>query len=421
MKHINEGLLSFIDSSPTQYHAVLTAKKMLLEAGFLPLREEDAWALIPGQGYFVTRNQSCLIAFRMAEHFEGFMVGAAHTDSPNLRIKEDPDRNAEGYTKLDVEGYGGAILRSFLDRPLSVAGRILADTEEGLKSILVNIDRDLMVIPSLAIHMDRGVNEGKKLSIQTDMMPLLGKGKQDIVAMAAESVGVKKEQVLSHDLSVYVRDKARFIGVENEFVMAPRLDDLQCVYGLLQGFLAVEEPKNIPVLCLFDNEEVGSSSRQGVLSTFLPDVLSRINALTGGDRQRYQQMMARSIMVSADNAHGVHPNHPEKAAQAQRPILGEGVVVKFGRGYATTGLSAALFRKLCGEVPTQTYFNHSDTPGGSTLGALASSTVSMYIVDVGLSQLSMHSACETAGREDAEHMAKAMKHVFEGKVPEGLE
>ena len=331
MNNINEGLLSFIDSSPTQYHAVHTAKEMLLEAGFLALREGDAWELEPGQGYFVTRNQSCLIAFRMTRQFQGFMVGAAHTDSPNLRIKEDPDRNAEGYTKLDVEGYGGGILRSFLDRPLSVAGRILVDTEEGFRSLLVNIDRDLMMIPSLAIHMDRGVNEGKKLSIQTDMMPLLGKGKQDIVALAAESVGAEKSQVLSHDLSVYVRDKAKFVGADQEFVLVPRLDDLQCVYGLLRGFLAVEDPQNIPVLCLFDNEEVGSSSRQGALSTFLPDVLGRINALTGGDGQRYQRLMPRSMMVSADNAHGVHPNHPEKAAQAQRPIPTRPVVLPWER------------------------------------------------------------------------------------------
>ena len=418
MNNINEGLLTFIDRSPTAFHAVHNAKEMLLQAGFLPLEEGDHWDLRPGQGYFVSRNRSSLIAFRMKDRFDGFMVGAAHTDSPCLRIKENPDRRAEGYTKLDVEGYGGAILRSFLDRPLSVAGRLLARTETGVRSLLVNLDRDLLVIPSLAIHMDRGVNDGKKLSIQTDMMPLLGKGDGDILALAAREAGIEKADILAHDLYVYCRQKAVFAGAEGEFVVAPRLDDLQCVYSFLTAFLAAEETENIPVLCLFDNEEIGSSSRQGALSTFLPDVLTRI---CGDNGESYRRKLARSFLVSGDNAHGVHPNHPEKAAQAQRPVLGEGVVVKFGRGYATTGVSAAIFRHLAGDAPTQTYFNHSDIPGGSTLGALASSTVSMHIVDVGLAQLAMHAACETAGREDAGHLALAMQRIFEGAVPENLE
>lgn len=421
MKNYTEGLMSFLNDSPTSVFAVKSARALLDEAGYTHLRESDPWQLEPGHGYYITRNQSSLIAFRMMADFPGFTVSAAHTDSPNLRLKENMEIAAEGYTKLDVEAYGGAILRSFMDRPLSVAGRVVADTPEGLKSIPVNIDRDLLVIPSLAIHMDRGVNEGRKISVQKDMMPLMGKDEEDLLALVAAEAGVKKEDILSHDLHVYSRQKALLLGGENELILSPRLDDLQCVYGLLEALIATGETVNLPVLCLFDSEEIGSQTRQGALSTFLPDVLQRINEYVGGNQERYRTRIARSLMVSADNAHGVHPNHPEKAAMVHRPRLGDGVVVKFGRGYATTGISAAMFRKMAGDVPTQTYFNHSDTPGGSTLGNLASSTVSMHIVDVGLAQLSMHSACETAGSEDVVHMVNAMKNVYEAEVPTDLD
>lgn len=420
MTTLTKELFTFIENSPTAFQVVEQTAAILTEQGFLPLKEGEQWVLTPGQGYFVTRNGSSLIAFRYQEDYEGFMVGAAHTDSPCLHIKENPELSTEGYTRLDVEGYGGAILRSFMDRPLSVAGRVIAKIGGELRSVPVNVDRDLCCIPALAIHMDRGVNEGKKISVQTDMLPLLGQGKQELLKLVAPEAGVAAEDILGHDLYLYCRDKGRVYGGEEEFILCPRLDDLQCVFGLLQGFLAAKEPENIPVLCLFDNEEIGSQTRQGALSTFFADTLRRISDAKGTPED-YNRRLTKSFMVSADNAHGVHPNHPEKAALTHRPRMNGGVVVKFGRGYATTGLTAAVFRDLIGDVENQTYFNHSDTPGGSTLGNLACSLVAIPTVDIGLAQLSMHSANETGGAKDVGYLKDAMEKVFSGAYPAGLE
>lgn len=420
MNEITKGLFDFIAASPTSYHAVENAAKLLEQAGYQPLLEGERWELTPGQGYYVTRNGSSLIAFRMTERVQGFMAAAAHTDSPALGIKNRAAIYAEGYTKLDVSKYGGMIFSTWLDRPLSIAGRVMVETEQGVESRLLNIDRDLLVIPNVAIHMDRTVNEGKKLSVQVDLMPLLGKGKLDFEAFVAEELGIPREKLLSHDLILYARDRGSCLGVEEELILCPRLDDLQCVYGLLQGFLHMNDPKATPVLCLFDNEEVGSYSRQGAMATFHLDVLRRICEAAGLSEGEYQRVIANSMMVSADNAHGVHPNHPEKAALSSRPRLGEGVVIKYGSGYATTGISDALLRQLLkkAEVPVQDYFNHSDIAGGGTLGQLALTQVPMFTVDIGLAQLAMHSACETAGTADTGYLIRAMECFFGGRIRE---
>lgn len=420
MKDTSKNLFSFIAGSPTSFHAVETAKKALEQAGFLPLSEGETWSLTPGQGYFVTRNQSSLIAFRMPETVEGFLIAAAHTDSPCFRVKSQSSVQAEGYTKLDIDKYGGMIFSSWLDRPLSVAGRLMVETETGVNARLVSIDRDLMVIPSLAIHMDRTINEGKKLTAQTDLMPLLGKGELDILDLAAEAAGVERDRILSHDLFVYNRTPGTRLGADGELILCPRLDDLQCVYGLLEGFLKQSAPKAVPVLCLFDSEEVGSQTVQGAMSTFLSDVLRRISRAASLDRESYLRALSRSLLVSADNAHGVHPNHPEKAALTSRPKLGEGVVFKYGSGYATTGISAALLLDILKQkdIPTQTYHNHADIPGGGTLGCLSLTQVSVRTVDIGLAQLAMHSACETAGAADTGYLIDAMEAFFGSRLQE---
>ena len=421
MDEITRGLFSFIEQSPTAFHAVENARSALEEAGYRPLLESGEWTLEPGQGYYVTRNQSSLMAFRVPEHIRCVMAGAAHTDSPCLKLKDHMELRPEGYTKLDAEKYGGMLMGPWLDRPLSVAGRLMTAGSRGVESKLVNIDRDLMVIPSLAIHMDRTVNDGKKLDAQTDLSPLLGKGEPELLQLLAEEAGVRVEDIVSFDLFVYNRDRGSTLGAEEEFILCPRLDDLQCVYGLLQGFLGAEPKEGtMPLLALFDNEEIGSETRQGAMSTFLQDTLRRIFRSRGLGEDDYLRCLARSLMVSADNAHGVHPNHPEKAALTNRPRLGEGVVLKYGARYATDGPSAAIFRTILSRagVPVQTYYNHSNVPGGGTLGNISITQASFHTVDVGLAQLAMHSACETAGRADTEYLIRAMRAVYSSALEE---
>ena len=420
MNDITQGLFDFIAASPTSFHAVHTAKNALLAAGYHPLMECERWDLTPGEGYFVTRNQSSIIAFRMPQTVSGFMIGSAHTDSPCFRLKESPELFAEGYTKLDVNKYGSMVYASWLDRPLSLAGRLMLSTENGVEVRLVNLDQDLMVMPGLAIHMDRSINEGKHLSAQVDLMPIMGKGKLSCLDLVAEAAGAKREDILSYDLFVYNHAAGTRLGPEGELILCPRLDDLQCAYALLHGFLRVKKPKAVPVLSLFDSEEVGSQTRQGAMSTFLPDTMHRIAMSAGLSESDYLQAIAGSMMVSADNAHGVHPNHPEKAALTNRPKLGEGIVVKYGPGYATSGVSSALFRQILNRtgIPGQSYFNHSDITGGRTLGQLVITQVPVYTVDVGLAQLSMHSACETAGAADTGYLSQAMTAFFGAKITE---
>lgn len=420
MKDLNQGLFDFIAGSPTCFHAVHSAAKTLDQAGFCHLSEGSAWKLEAGKGYYVTRNQSSLIAFRMPETLRSFMIAAAHTDSPCFRLKDNATVQAEGYSKLDANKYGGMIFSTWLDRPLSVAGRVMISTDQGVEARLVNLAQDLLVIPSLAIHMDRTTNEGKKLTAQTDLMPLLGKGNVDILELVAKELGVDRKQILAQDLFVYNREAGTKLGPDGELILCPRLDDLQCVYGLLEGFLRQKNPLETPVLCLFDNEEIGSSTAQGAMSTLLPDVLRRICLEQGLGETDYLRLLAGSMMVSADNAHGVHPNHPEKAALTNRPKLGEGVVVKYGTGYATTGASAGLLLEMLRRknVPVQSYFNHSDVAGGSTLGALSVTQVSVRTVDIGLAQLAMHSANETAGAADIGYLVDAMETFFGAAIRE---
>jgi aspartyl aminopeptidase len=415
-----QGLFSFIAASPTSFHAVANAEASLRQAGFSQLLEGDTWDLTPGKGYYVTRNQSSLIAFRVPETISGFLVGAAHTDSPCFKLKENMELRPEGYTRLDAEKYGGMLIAPWLDRPLSVAGRLMVATEAGVSSVLVNLDRDLLVIPSLAIHMDRTANDGKKWDAQVDLLPLLGKGDRDLLPYLAAEAGVTVEDILSFDLFAYNRDRGTVLGAEGEFILCPRLDDLQCVYGLLQGFLRATAPRSMPVLCLFDNEEVGSETRQGAMSTFLCDTLRRVCLTQGMGEEAYLRCVAQSLMVSADNAHGVHPGHPEKAALTNRPKLGEGVVIKYGARYATDSASAALMRQILrkAQVPEQVYFNHSNVAGGGTLGNISGTQVSMHTVDIGLAQLAMHSACETAGTADTDYLIRAMEACFSARLTE---
>ncbi len=406
-----DSLFDFIEKAPTAFHTVAAVKERLLSEGYTELGEGDAGAVGAGK-YFVTRSDSSIIAFRSAEDARGFMICASHSDSPSFRVKLSREKN-NAYSRLDVEKYGGMIYYSWLDRPLSVAGRVLVRTESGVKCELVNLGSDLAVIPSLAIHLNRGVNDGAKFNPAVDMLPVYATGEASgIRELVSKAVGCSPDSIISHDLFLYVRERGRLLGEGGELMLCPRLDDLECVFSSLEGFLTATDSGSVPVLAVFDNEEVGSATKQGAASTFLADTLR----LIAGSDQRYTAMLKNSFMVSADNAHAVHPNHPEMSDAKNSPVIGGGVVVKFNASqrYATDGVSHAIFSMICERagVRTQTYYNRADLPGGSTLGSISNTCVSIPTVDIGLPQLAMHSAMETAGASDLDGMVKALREFY---------
>ena len=419
-RKIAEKMLKFIQRSPSPFHAVEEIKKELLNAGYEKLKEEKRWELIKGGRYFVTRNNSSIIAFIIPEEeFEGFRMAAGHSDSPAFKVKENPDMKAAGSTlKLNVERYGGMICSSWLDRPLSVAGRIIVRAESGFEEKLVHIDRDIALIPNVAIHMNRDANEGYKFNAQKDMLPLMGQDNGNtMLKTIAKEVGVKTEEILGHDLFLYNRSPYSIWGLNQEFVSSPRLDDLQCVYAALAGFLTAKAHHSVPVYCVFDNEEVGSSTRQGAASTFLEDTLLRLEKNLGRDYENYVIDLAKSFMISADNAHAVHPNHPEYADPVNQPELNKGIVIKYNAAqkYCSDAVSASIFKDICDQVnvPYQAYTNRSDLAGGSTLGNILNTKVALRTIDIGLPQLAMHSAYETAGVEDTGYLVKVMKAFYQ--------
>ena len=421
MRELTGKLIRFLENSPTCFHAVEQMAARLREAGFEELREEDSWKLKEGGSYYVIRNLSSLIAFRIPEgEWNGFQMMASHSDSPSFKLKENPEMEAEQhYVKLNVEKYGGMLCAPWFDRPLSIAGRLVVRDGERLISRLVNVDRDLVLIPSLAIHMNRQVNEGYAYNAQKDMLPIYG-GKEaagTLMKTIAQAAEVHPEDILGHDLFLYNRVKGTIWGAEEEFFSCGRIDDLQCAFSSLEGFLAAEHPAAVTVHAVLDNEEVGSSTKQGADSTFLEDTLWRINEAMGGGREDYLRRLAGSFLVSADNAHGVHPNYGDKADPTNRPWVNGGIVIKYNANqkYSTDAVSAAIFKTICqkAQVPFQTFANRSDMAGGSTLGNIANCHVSVNTVDIGLPQLAMHSPYETAGVKDTWYLVKAAEAFFQ--------
>lgn len=416
-----EKLLTFIRKSPTAFHAVDTMKNILAEQGFQELFEKDYWKLIPGGQYMVTRNNSALIAFSIPENApRRFHIVASHSDSPTFKIKENPEITVEkAYVKLNVEKYGGMLMSPWFDRPLSVAGRVIVSEKGEIKEKLVDIDRDLLMIPSLAIHMNREVNSGYAYNPQKDLLPLYGTAgtEETFGKTLAEAAGVREEDILSHDLFLYSRTRGAVWGAEKEFVSAGRLDDLQCAFASMEGLLSGEKKKSIAVHCVMDNEEVGSGTKQGAASTFLKDTLLRINSGLGRTYEEYLMSLADSFMISADNAHALHPNYTDMTDPVNRPLLNKGIVIKYNANqkYCTDAVSAAIFKDICtrAEVPFQTFVNRSDMAGGSTLGNISNTQVPVNTVDIGLPQLAMHSPYETAGVKDTYSLVKAAELFFE--------
>ncbi len=423
-EEVNQELLAFLDASPNAFFAVDNIRKMLITSGYTELKEADAWKLNVGEKYFVVRNGSAIAAFQIPKQdFTGFQIMASHADSPAFKVKPNADIEVENaYLKLNVEKYGGAILSPWLDRPLSAAGRIAVAVEDGVEMRLVNLDRDLMIIPNLAIHMNREVNSGYKFRIQKDLLPLFSEKEwgKEWLDLVAEEAGVKKEDILDTDLFLYDRMRGTTLGANREFIACGRLDDLQCAFASVKGFLAAEPMDSVPVCCIFDNEEVGSGTKQGAAGTFLRDVLHRINDGMGRSEENFLRAVASGFMVSADNAHAIHPNHGETSDPTNRPILNHGIVIKYNANqkYTTDAVSGALFRKICERagVPYQTFVNQSDQAGGSTLGNIAQSQISLNTVDIGLPQLSMHSPYETAGAKDTAYLAEAARVLFSSSL-----
>ena len=407
-----QSLLDFLNESKSHYHATAAVARWLEEADYTLLEESAPWTLVPGGKYYLTRGGSGLLAFRIPEVTpKGFLMSASHCDRPTFLVKENGELQGT-YTRLATERYGGMLIYSWIDRPLSVAGRVLVETDSGVESRLVDIDRDLGLIPSVAIHMDRNANEGRKWDPAKDVNVTLGSksaaGK--LHKLLEEAAGGK---ILASDLYLYIRQKATVWGIDEEYISAPGLDDLECVWGCAQGFLHAQPSESIPVLCVFDSEEVGSCSPQGADGTLLSATLARISRLMGYD---HDQMLANSFMVSADNAHAIHPNHPELSDPGNAPTLGGGIVIKTNANlsYTSSGLSTAIFRKLCADrdIPTQSFYNRADLRGGSTLGRISLNHVSVPSVDIGLAQLAMHSCYETASSADPIHLENAMTAFY---------
>ena len=415
-----EKLLDFIEKSPTAFQAVDEMQKRLTENGFEVLSEKEYWKLVPGGKYLVTRNNSALIAFCIPEkESRAFHIMASHSDSPSFKIKENPEIKVDNsYVKLNVEKYGGMLMAPWFDRPLSVAGRVIIRRNDGLEEKLVDIKRDLVMIPNLAIHMNREANNGVAYNPQKDLLPLFAAENTDrtLLEIIAEQVGIKKEDIISHDLFLYNRMPGTVWGADREFVSSARLDDLQCAFASMEGLLRAQNYGSIAVHCVMDNEEVGSGTKQGAASTFLKDTLLRINMGLGRTYEEYLMTLAGSFMVSADNAHALHPNYTDKTDPTNHPVLNKGIVIKFNANqkYCTDAVSAAIFKELCTKagVPYQTFVNRSDIAGGSTLGNISNTQVPMNTVDIGLPQLAMHSPYETAGVKDTEYLVRAAEELF---------
>lgn len=423
LEHVQE-LFDFIQQSPSCFHVIENVKKQLTEQGFEELCENKNWQIKEGGKYFVTRNLSSVIAFKVpTKNFKSFHIVASHSDSPTFKIKDHPEQVVKGkYVQLNTERYGGMIYSTWFDRPLSIAGRALVKTETGVATKLLNIDRDLLVIPNLAVHMDRTVNDGMKYNPQVNLLPLYGDAasKDTFNKLVAEARGTAEENIISTDLFLYNRTAPTVWGAHNEYMSCAKLDDLECAFSSLKAFLKGENSQSVSVCAIFDNEEVGSSTKQGANSTFMYDVLHRINENLGRTEEQYHTAVASSFMLSADNAHALHPNHPAISDPTNPVYLNEGIVIKHNANqkYTTDAVSSAIFQKMCEEknVPYQHFVNRSDVAGGSTLGNIANTHVSLNTVDIGMAQLAMHSSYETAGVLDLDYMIAGMEAFYNSAV-----
>ena len=419
-----QELLNFIYQSPTAYNAIETIKKYLKEEGFIELHESNRFNLETGKNYFVTRNGTSLIAFKLPKTINnyGFNIVASHSDSPTYKVKPNYDIKTGVYHKLSVEPYGGMIHSSWFDRPLSLAGRAIVKEGNKIETKEVNIDYPLLSITNVPIHMNRTINDGYKYNAAIDLQPLLTQEieKFDLYELLANELNIVKENIINFDLYLCLKEKGYVYGLNKEYFASPRIDDLQCAFTSLKGFIDSNNKNNINVYACFDNEEVGSGTRQGADSSFLEDTLRRVNSALNFDEPKYLEAIASSFLVSADNAHAIHPNHPELFDGLNNVKMNGGIVIKnnASQSYATDGLSASLFVEILKDanIPYQFYTNRADIRGGSTLGNISNSHVSILSLDIGLAQLAMHSSNETAGVKDNEYAINAFKAFYSTSI-----
>lgn len=409
MREFNEEMISFIDASPTPFHAVEWMAKTLECRGFTRLEEDEKWELEDGQDYYVTRNDSSIIAFSYPPCSEkGYTIVGAHTDSPHLRLKPNPLTTSAGVKRLGVEPYGGVLLNPWFDRDLALAGRVVYLEGEVRKEALINIASPIAVIPSLAIHLDREANSSRSINAQSDIVPIIATGEVEFETLILSQIqeDISELTLLAHELSFYDCQKGSFVGVESEFITSARLDNLLSCYIGLQALLESSYPM---MLACMDHEEVGSESHVGAGGTFVEETLRRIAGT------EYEKLMRRSLMVSCDNAHAQHPNFPSKHESEHAPLLNQGVVIKINSNqrYATSARTQGRFLQCARalHIPTQTFVTRSDTACGSTIGPISAARLGMETIDVGIPQLAMHSIRELCGTSDAFGLYRILVHL----------
>lgn len=427
-KQLANELIEFIHKSPSSFHVVLNAKQELLEHGYKQLFAGDAWDIQKGGKYFVTKNHSSLFAFEIGsgDIIDGFKLVCTHSDSPTFRIKPNAEIPVAGkYLKLNTEVYGGPILYTWFDRPLSMAGRVMLKSSDPLKPAVhfVNFNRPMLVIPHIAIHFNRTINEqGNPLSRQKDMLPVIAmindtfEKDNYLLKLIADEMKVSADDILDFDLTLYDFEKGCLFGADEEFISCGKLDDLAMAYADLKAFISSQPCAKTKVLALFDNEEVGSGTKQGAGSPVLRTIIERIVFSLGGSCEELHRAIHNSFMISADMAHALHPNYAEKHDPTNHPVINGGPVIKYNANqkYITDSDSAAVFMSICkmAGVPYQTFVNHSDMAGGSTLGNVFLSQMEIRGVDIGNPMWAMHSVRETAGVADLEYVVKAFTAFY---------
>ncbi len=419
-----EGFVDFLNKSSSTYHAVSEVERQLIEAGFIKLKENTTWMLENNRYYYVVRNQSSLIAFKIPEiaNVKSVNIIASHTDSPSLKIKPVADIKDSQYNRINVEIYGGALLSTWLDKPLGIAGRVTLKEHGAIVSRLVDFEKDMAIIPNVAIHQNREANNGYKWDKQIDLLPIMGlkPGEDYFNDLLSKKLQINKKDLLAHDLYFYNRQKARIWGENQEFISGGKLDNLESVYTSLQAFLSGYSTNSLNVLAVFDHEEIGSMTKQGMASSFLIDVIERVFSSFYYVNSDIKAILANSFLISADNAHAVHPNHPEMYDSTNQSYLNKGVVIKTSAAqrYVSDAITIAIAKELCqkAEVPYQLFANRNDSRGGATQAAVGTIHLPINMVDVGLAQLAMHSTYETAGSYDIDYMIDFMLEFYNSTI-----
>ena len=413
-----DKLFEFIENATSQFHTVQATKEQLVKHGFEELKLKEGWELQKGGKYLLEHHGSTLFAFTVGEEFEaqdGFRIAASHGDFPGFRIKANAEMEVGGYLQLNTEGYGGVMLASWLDRPLSVAGRVVLKSDDVFKPKvrLIDLKKPVLIIPNLAIHFNREMNKGVELRKQVEMLPIYGTvsgalSKDAFLTAIAEALNVKKEDVLDYELTIYNTDKASYVGLTDEFVSAPRLDNLTSTQALVEGITKSTRKNGLNMMIVFDHEEIGSRSKQGAASTLLATILEKIYVSLGMTKIDFTNALEDSLIISADVSHAYHPNYGAKYDLTNKHVLNKGLAIKeaCSQSYATDSEAIAIVQQICEKegIAYQKFVNHSDSTGGGTIGAISSAMLPVRTVDIGVPLLAMHSSRETMGVKDYESL-----------------